>query len=109
METERTHSSWFRSAVVAASLAAGASQLAACSSDASGSGGAGASSGGGNGQGASTGASHGSGGDGGSQGTSSGGSAQATFPLSISPDKRSLQDGNGKPFLMQGDSAWSAI
>jgi hypothetical protein len=33
----------------------------------------------------------------------------ATFPLAISSDKRSLNDAKGNPFLMQGDSAWSAI
>src|SRR5262249_42211134 len=47
----------------------------------------------------------------GSQGSSSGsgGGMQAMFPVKISPDKGSLVDNSGKPFLIQGDTAWSAI
>lgn len=35
--------------------------------------------------------------------------ANATFPLSVSPDRRFLQDAFGRPFLMTGDAAWSLI
>jgi hypothetical protein len=33
----------------------------------------------------------------------------AVFPLAISPSKNALVDATGRPFLMQGDAAWSAI
>jgi len=35
--------------------------------------------------------------------------APARFPLKISDDARSLVDADGRPFLLQGDTAWSAI
>jgi Protein of unknown function (DUF4038)/Putative collagen-binding domain of a collagenase len=35
--------------------------------------------------------------------------APAHYPLSISPDRRRLLDANGRPFLIQGDAAWSLI
>ena len=33
----------------------------------------------------------------------------AAFPLSVTPGKRYLEDANGRPFLIQGDTAWSLI
>lgn len=33
----------------------------------------------------------------------------SVFPLAISPSKNALVDASGRPFLMQGDAAWSAI
>jgi hypothetical protein len=33
----------------------------------------------------------------------------SVFPLRISPSKNGLADASGRPFLMQGDAAWSAI
>jgi hypothetical protein len=33
----------------------------------------------------------------------------SSFPLSISPNRRYLVDRGGKPFLIQGDTAWSII
>jgi hypothetical protein len=33
----------------------------------------------------------------------------ARFPLTISADRRRLLDGDGQPFLVQGDAAWSII
>src|SRR5260221_11201332 len=35
--------------------------------------------------------------------------AAATFPLSVAPDQRHLQDAKGKPFLIPGEAAWSLI
>ncbi len=35
--------------------------------------------------------------------------AQSIFPLAISPSKNLLVDASGRPFLVQGDAAWSAI
>lgn len=32
-----------------------------------------------------------------------------TFPLKVSPNRRRLLDATGRPFLMQGDAAWSLI
>src|SRR5262249_52861945 len=31
------------------------------------------------------------------------------YPLTISPDRRRLLDADGRPFLIQGDAAWSLI
>ncbi|MDB5560877.1 MAG: hypothetical protein JWN11_295, partial [Hyphomicrobiales bacterium] len=33
----------------------------------------------------------------------------AKFPLRVSADKRHIEDSNGRPFLINGDSAWSLI
>ncbi|WP_340107610.1 DUF4038 domain-containing protein [Pikeienuella sp. HZG-20] len=33
----------------------------------------------------------------------------ATFPLSVSPDRGHLLDGEGRPFLIVGDAAWSLM
>ncbi len=33
----------------------------------------------------------------------------ARYPLSISPDRRRLVDADGRPFLVQGDAAWSLV
>jgi hypothetical protein len=38
--------------------------------------------------------------------TASRGAAASTFPLHVSADKSYLVDGNGQPFLLQGDTAW---
>lgn len=35
--------------------------------------------------------------------------APARYPLSVSPDRRRLLDADGRPFLVQGDAAWSLI
>src|SRR5262245_60716286 len=35
--------------------------------------------------------------------------AAAAFPLSIKPGERYLVDAAGRPFLIQGDTAWSLI
>jgi hypothetical protein len=35
--------------------------------------------------------------------------APARFPLAVSPDRRRLLDADGRPFLIQGDAAWSLI
>jgi hypothetical protein len=35
--------------------------------------------------------------------------SDVAFPLTLQPGKRYLQDANGKPFLICGDSAWSLI
>jgi hypothetical protein len=34
---------------------------------------------------------------------------KARYPLSVSPDRRRLLDADGRPFLVQGDAAWSLI
>jgi hypothetical protein len=34
---------------------------------------------------------------------------RARFPLTVSPDRRRLLDADGRPFLVQGDAAWSLI
>ncbi len=34
---------------------------------------------------------------------------EAIFPISIASSKRHLQDASGRPFLIQGDTAWSLI
>jgi hypothetical protein len=36
-------------------------------------------------------------------------SAPAAFPLAVKPGKRYLEDAEGKPFLIHGDTAWSLI
>jgi Protein of unknown function (DUF4038)/Putative collagen-binding domain of a collagenase len=33
----------------------------------------------------------------------------ARYPLTISPDRRRLLDADGRPFLIQGDAAWSLV
>ena len=33
----------------------------------------------------------------------------ASFPLHVSADRRYLEDGDGKPFLVVGDTAWSLV
>src|SRR5215813_4109176 len=33
----------------------------------------------------------------------------ARYPLKISPDRRRLLDADNRPFLVQGDTAWSLI
>ena len=35
--------------------------------------------------------------------------AAASFPIKISQDRRIFEDATGKPFLLQGDTAWSLI
>jgi hypothetical protein len=35
--------------------------------------------------------------------------SRPTFPLRVSPDRRFLVDGSGRPFRVQGDSAWSLV
>jgi hypothetical protein len=35
--------------------------------------------------------------------------ASASFPLQVSADRRYLEDGDGKPFLVVGDTAWSLV
>ena len=35
--------------------------------------------------------------------------ADAAYPIKIGPTRRYFVDGNNRPFLIQGDSAWSLI
>jgi len=49
------------------------------------------------------------GGGGGGGDTGNGGSGSADFPLRLAPDGRRLEDTRGRPFLLQGDAAWSLM
>jgi hypothetical protein len=42
-------------------------------------------------------------------GAAAGTDASAAFPLTTKPGKRYLEDADGKPFLVHGDTAWSLI
>jgi hypothetical protein len=45
----------------------------------------------------------------GAAGAAAGTDESAAFPLTAKPGKRYLEDANGKPFLIHGDTAWSLI